>query len=93
MDENTSFKKGNESITLADIKVGDFVTGPGELKDNVFVAKELRSGRPRMMGGMGNGQGNGQGAGNNTGNSKGTERKKPESQQPEKPSGQNPPEN
>ncbi|HEV2992086.1 MAG TPA: DUF5666 domain-containing protein [Candidatus Angelobacter sp.] len=51
VDENTSFKKGAESITLADIKVGDFVAGPGELKDNVFVAKELRAGRPRMMGG------------------------------------------
>jgi hypothetical protein len=48
VDENTSFKKGGESITLADIKVGDFVAGPGELKDNVFVAKELRAGRPRM---------------------------------------------
>jgi hypothetical protein len=48
VDENTSFKKGGESITLADIKVGDFVAGPGELKDNVFVAKELRDGRPRM---------------------------------------------
>ncbi len=51
VDENTSFKKGGESITLADIKAGDFVRGPGELKDNVFFAKELVVGRPRMMGG------------------------------------------
>ncbi len=51
VDENTSFKKGGESITLADIKVGDFVRGPGELKDNVFIAKELMVGRPRMIGG------------------------------------------
>jgi hypothetical protein len=30
-----------ESITLADIKVGDRVSGPGELKSGKFVAKEL----------------------------------------------------
>lgn len=54
VDENTSFRRGNESITLPDIKVGDFVHGPGELKNSVFVAKELRIGRPpmrMMMGG------------------------------------------
>lgn len=49
VDENTSFKRGNESVTLADIKVGDFVHGPGELKNNVFTPKELRVGRPRMQ--------------------------------------------
>jgi Domain of unknown function (DUF5666) len=56
VDENTSFKRGNESITLPDIKVGDFVRGPGELKNNVFVPKELAVGRPpRMrMGDVGN---------------------------------------
>jgi hypothetical protein len=48
VDENTSFKKGQESITLPDIKVGDFVRGRGELKDNVFVPKELIVGRPQM---------------------------------------------
>src|SRR5215471_20706997 len=48
VDENTSFKRGSESITLPDIKVGDFVRGPGELKDNVFIAKELRVGRMQM---------------------------------------------
>src|SRR5262249_39723716 len=55
-DENTSFKKGGESITLPDIKVGDFVRGRGELKDNTFVPKELMVGRPQMrimMGGPG----------------------------------------
>jgi Domain of unknown function (DUF5666) len=46
VDENTSFKKGKESITLADIKVGDFVHGTGELKDGIFVPKELIVGRP-----------------------------------------------
>jgi len=56
VDENTSFKKGSESITLPDIKVGDFVRGRGELKDNMFVPKELIVGRPQarnMMGGPG----------------------------------------
>ena len=56
VDENTSFKKGGESITLPDIKVGDFVRGRGELKDNTFVPKELLVGRPQMrimMGGPG----------------------------------------
>jgi hypothetical protein len=57
VDENTSFKRGNESITLPDIKVGDFVRGPGELKNGVFVSKELTVGRGQMrimMGGPGN---------------------------------------
>src|SRR5260370_22443739 len=48
VDENTSFKRGNESITLPDIKIGDFVRGPGELKNSVFVPKELVVGRPQM---------------------------------------------
>jgi len=48
VDENTSFKKGGESITLPDIKVGDFVRGRGELKDSMFVPKELIVGRPQM---------------------------------------------
>jgi preprotein translocase subunit YajC len=48
VDENTSFKRGSESITLPDIKVGDFVRGRGELKENVFVPKELMVGRPQM---------------------------------------------
>jgi hypothetical protein len=47
VDENTSFKKGRESVTLADIKVGDFVRGAGEVKDGIFVPKELIVGRPR----------------------------------------------
>lgn len=56
VDENTSFKKGTESITLPDIKVGDFVRGRGELKESTFVPKELIVGRPQMrimMGGPG----------------------------------------
>ncbi len=45
VDENTSFKKDNVSITLPDIKVGDFVRGRGELTNNIFVPKELIVGR------------------------------------------------
>jgi uncharacterized protein DUF5666 len=48
VDENTSFKKNGESVTLPDIKVGDFVRGRGELKENTFVPKELIVGRPQM---------------------------------------------
>jgi hypothetical protein len=57
VDENTSFKKGKESITLADITVGEFVRGTGEIKNGIFVPKELIVGRPQMrqlrMGGPG----------------------------------------
>jgi len=49
VDENTSFKKGQESITLADIKPDDFVFGPGEVKNGVFVARELRVGGGRVF--------------------------------------------
>lgn len=59
VDENTSFKRGTESITLADIKVGDFVRGQGALKDGIFVPKELNVGRPRMF--MMRQQGDGEG--------------------------------
>ncbi len=49
VDENTSFKKDNQSITLPDIKVGEFVRGRGELKGSTFVPKELIvGGQPRM---------------------------------------------
>ncbi len=40
-DENTSFRKRRESITLADIKVGDRVTGRGALKNGVFTPATL----------------------------------------------------
>jgi hypothetical protein len=46
-DENTSFRnEKGESVTLADIKVGDHVGGPGELKDGVFVPRTLNIGVP-----------------------------------------------
>ncbi len=49
VDENTSFRKEGQSVTLADFKVGDRVFGRGEMKDNVFVAARLNEGRPGMM--------------------------------------------
>jgi len=56
-DENTSFKNGkNESVTLADIKVGDHVMGRGEVKNGVFVPSTLRVGMPQ---GFGRGRGPG----------------------------------
>ena len=48
VDENTSFRKGRESITLPDIKVGDFVFGRGELKNSIFVPQTLNVRGPGM---------------------------------------------
>ncbi len=61
VDENTSFKKQGESVTLADIKVGDTVMGRGALKNGTFVPATLNVGLPpamRMMMGPGGPQGN-----------------------------------
>jgi hypothetical protein len=44
VDENTSFQKQGESITLADIKPGDRVFGRGALKDGTFVPAVLTVG-------------------------------------------------
>jgi hypothetical protein len=53
VDENTSFHtgRGGEAGTFADIKVGDHVTGRGEMKNGVFVPQNLRIGGPEGMGG------------------------------------------
>lgn len=52
VDENTSFRKESEHITLADCKVGDHVYGPGEVRDGTFVAAKLMLGDlHRMRGG------------------------------------------
>lgn len=49
-DENTSFRNNKrESITLADIKVGDKISGRGELKDGVFVPANLNVGELPMF--------------------------------------------
>jgi Domain of unknown function (DUF5666) len=42
VDENTSFRRQNESITLGDIKVGDFISVRGVLRDKTFLAGVLR---------------------------------------------------
>jgi len=49
VDENTSFRKQRESITLPDIKIGDTVVGRGELKNNVFVPATLSVADPQMV--------------------------------------------
>jgi Domain of unknown function (DUF5666) len=42
VDENTSFRRQKESVTLADVKVGDFISVQGAVRDNVFLASVLR---------------------------------------------------
>jgi hypothetical protein len=49
VDENTSFRKQRESITLPDIKVGDGVFGRGQIKNGVFVASTLNVGDAQRM--------------------------------------------
>ena len=44
---------GGESITLADVKVGDTVAGPGALKGGVFIPTMLGVGEPGQGGGQG----------------------------------------
>jgi len=68
VDENTSFRKRRDSITLADIKVGDNVSAQGSLQNGNFVATVLAVGGPggpgSGRGGFGNGGGSNRGAGN-----------------------------
>jgi hypothetical protein len=40
-DENTSFRKRREPITLADLQVGDLVRAEGAVKDGTFVATQV----------------------------------------------------
>ena len=50
VDENTSFRKGRDSITLPDIKLGDRVFGRGQLNSaGVFVPTTFNVGDMRMM--------------------------------------------
>jgi Domain of unknown function (DUF5666) len=50
VDENTSFRKARENITLPDIKVGDHVFGRGALNSvGVFMPSTLNIGEMRMM--------------------------------------------
>ncbi len=49
VDENTSFRKQDQSITLADFKPGDHVFGRGEVKNGSFVAAVLNWGDAKPM--------------------------------------------
>ncbi|HKD66690.1 MAG TPA: DUF5666 domain-containing protein [Candidatus Binataceae bacterium] len=48
-DENTSFRKAGESITLPDIKAGDTIMGRGAVKDGVFVPATINVVDPQRM--------------------------------------------
>jgi hypothetical protein len=61
VDENTSFRKRRDSITLADFKVGDNVTARGSLQNGNFLATVLSVGGPGGPGGGQGGFGNGGG--------------------------------
>jgi hypothetical protein len=47
VDENTSFRKKREDVTLAEVKVGDFISAQGALHNDLFTATILRVMEPR----------------------------------------------
>src|SRR6202167_3467844 len=53
VDENTSFRKRREDVTLADVKVGDFISAEGALHADIFVATNLRIMNPETGRGHG----------------------------------------
>lgn len=55
VDENTSFRRRREDITLLDIKPGDNVTARGVLQNGGFLATMVNIGGPRGFGGGGAG--------------------------------------
>ena len=50
-DENTTFRKRREPVTLADIEVGSSVRVEGKVKEGVFVASAVNVGGPPATGG------------------------------------------
>ena len=50
VDENTSFRKRREDVTLADVKVGDMISAQGALHADTFLATTLRIMPPRAIG-------------------------------------------
>jgi hypothetical protein len=50
VDENTSFRKRREDVTLADVKVGDMISAQGALRADSFLATTLRIMPPRATG-------------------------------------------
>ncbi|HTJ30249.1 MAG TPA: DUF5666 domain-containing protein [Acidobacteriaceae bacterium] len=63
VDENTSFRKRRESITLADIQPGMQLRAEGALQGGGFRATQVTAVDPRREGGPGQGHGPEQGAG------------------------------
>jgi Domain of unknown function (DUF5666) len=57
VDENTSFRKRREDVTLADIKVGDMISAQGALHADTFLATTLRIMPPRAPGQQAGGPG------------------------------------
>jgi Domain of unknown function (DUF5666) len=57
VDENTSFRKRREDVTLADVKVGDTISAQGALHADTFVASTLRIMSPGAGPGRPNGPG------------------------------------
>jgi exosome complex RNA-binding protein Csl4 len=57
VDGNTTFRRSQQSITFPEIKVGDFVMGRGELKNNIFVPRTLNVGPPQPQLQSGSGAG------------------------------------
>lgn len=53
VDENTTFRRRREDITLPDIKVGDNISARGALHNGTFVATQVSEGRGGMGMGMG----------------------------------------
>jgi len=47
VDENTSFRKRREDVTLADVKVGDVISAQGAMHEDTFLATTLRIMTPR----------------------------------------------
>jgi hypothetical protein len=57
VNDQTTFSKEGQSITLKDLKVGDRIFAMGKETNGQFVATEVRSGRPGGGGGRGGWQG------------------------------------
>jgi hypothetical protein len=55
VNDQTTFAKEAQTVTLKDLKVGDRIFAMGKEVDGIFVATEVRSGRPG--GGRGGWQG------------------------------------
>jgi hypothetical protein len=55
VDENTSFRRRREDITLPDIKAGDNITARGSLQNGNFLATAVNVGGPGGFGGGGAG--------------------------------------